>query len=236
MAGKRRFQHRVVALLLEAGFLQRGAQRDVDGAAAAIAGDDLALEVFDLVDAAVLADIEAGAVVAGDAVLEFVGDDANVVEPGILDCERERRIGEVGDFELVIGDRRDHLRRALIAHRFDRVGLAHVPGEVLLLQHDRGPVRHRRHPRHADLDRLLLCARGADARRQRHTQPASWFSGIAFSPPNPSCHFKVGQVRCGWWALSRTQPGLGKASARPCSAPAPPGARSGAGGAAPPSA
>ena len=51
-------------------------------------------------------------VVAGHAVLEFVGDDAQVVEAGVLDRDRERRVGEVGDLQLAVGDRRDHRRRA----------------------------------------------------------------------------------------------------------------------------
>ena len=46
----------------------------------------------------------------------------------------ERRIGEVADFELVVGERRDHRRRAGEAHRLEHVGLAEMLGQVLLLE------------------------------------------------------------------------------------------------------
>ena len=58
---------------------------DIDAAADDVRGEHLALEILDLVDAAVLADEKLAAVVAGHAVLEFVGDDAQVVQAGVLD-------------------------------------------------------------------------------------------------------------------------------------------------------
>src|SRR6476619_1120159 len=48
------------------------------------------LEVFDLVDAAVLADKIFLRVVARHTILEFVGDDADVIEAGVFDCDRKR--------------------------------------------------------------------------------------------------------------------------------------------------
>ena len=89
IVGNGAFDHRVVALFLEAVLLQHGAHGDVDGAAAAIGRDHLALEVLDLVDAAVLANVELFAEIAGDAILEFIGDHADVVEPGVFDRDGE---------------------------------------------------------------------------------------------------------------------------------------------------
>ena len=168
---------------------------DVDGAAAAIGADHLALEVLDLVDAGVLAHVILPAVVAGHAVLEFVGDDADVVEPGVLDGDGERGIGEVGHFQLVVGDRRDHLRRALVVDRLERVGLAHMLGEILLLQNDRGPVGDRGHPRHADLHRLrAVGAAGGEKAERANAGQREFHEAHHFLPGSPCLRLSFGKL------------------------------------------
>jgi hypothetical protein len=117
-------------------FFEHGTHGNIDGAAAAIGRDHLALEVLNLVDATVLANIELFAEIAGDAILEFIGDNADVVEPRIFDRDGKRGISEVGDLQFVIRDRRDHLRRALVADGFERVGFAQMHGQIFFLEND----------------------------------------------------------------------------------------------------
>ena len=45
------------------------------------------LELLDLVDTAVFANVILLAVIARHPILEFAGDHAKVIEPGVLDCE-----------------------------------------------------------------------------------------------------------------------------------------------------
>jgi hypothetical protein len=129
---------------------------DVDAAAGGVGGDHLALEVLDFLDRAVGEHLEIVGAIAHGAVLELIGDDAQVVHAGVLDRDRQSRIGKVADFQLIVGHCRDHRRRARIAAALEHVGLAEVNGEVLFLQPDRGPVGHRRHPGAADFQRLRL--------------------------------------------------------------------------------
>jgi hypothetical protein len=75
----------------------------VDGAAGLIGRKDLALEVFDGLDRAVLADDEGVGVIAGNRVLTFVGDDPQICHASMLDPEREGRIGECRAIELARG-------------------------------------------------------------------------------------------------------------------------------------
>jgi hypothetical protein len=115
---------------------QHGAAGDIDRRANGVGADHLALEVLDLIDAAVLADIVLLAEITRYAVLELVGDHHDVVEAGVIDGDGKRRVGEVGDFQLVIGNRRDHRRDAAETDRFDHVGFAPMLGEVLLVGND----------------------------------------------------------------------------------------------------
>ena len=183
---QRAFQHGVVALFLEPVLFQHGTDGDVDGAAAAVGADHLALEILDLVDAAVLAHVVLAAVMAGHAILEFVGNDANVVEPGILDRDGERGIGEVGNFQFVIGDRRDHLRRALVTDGLQRVGLAQVLGEVLLFQDDRAPVGDWGHPVHTDLYRFrAVGGAGTEQAERAHAGQRKFHHSHCVLPNSP---------------------------------------------------
>ena len=104
----------------------------------------LPFEVLDLLDRAVGEDHVFLRIIAVDAVLQLVGDDPQVVQSGILDSDRKRGERQVGDFEFAVGQRRDHLRRAHVAHGLEHIGL--VPGEILLFQQERGPVGDRSDP------------------------------------------------------------------------------------------
>ena len=68
---------------------QHGAHRDVDRAAGRIGRDDLAFQILDLLHRAVFEHEELVAVVAVGAVLELVADDTQIVQAGVLDCQRE---------------------------------------------------------------------------------------------------------------------------------------------------
>ncbi len=92
---------------------QDRAHRHVDGAAALVGGDDLALEILDGADLAVVADEIAVGVVAGHAVLEAVGDDPQIIHPRIDDAEREGRIGQRRAIEFAGGERLHRGRGAL---------------------------------------------------------------------------------------------------------------------------
>jgi hypothetical protein len=52
------------------------------------------------------------AVVASIAILEIVGDQPEVVHAGVVNCDRQGRIAEIGDIELAGSQGRDHRRRA----------------------------------------------------------------------------------------------------------------------------
>jgi hypothetical protein len=70
-------------------FSQHRAHGDIDRAAAGIRADHLAFEILDLIDAAVLSDEIFLGVIAGHAILEFVGYDADIVEAGVFDRDRQ---------------------------------------------------------------------------------------------------------------------------------------------------
>src|SRR4029077_4545792 len=78
-------------------------------------------------------------------------------------------IGEIGHFQFVVGDRRDHRRRALVAHWLKDVGLAQMLRQILLFQNNGRPVRDRRHPRHTDLYRFGTVGR-ADPKQAEHAR------------------------------------------------------------------
>ena len=81
--------------------MQHRLHGDIDAAAGGIGGDHLALEILDLGDAAILAHEEFVGIVAGRAVLKFVGDHFKVVEAGVLDGKPQRRIGQIGNFQFI---------------------------------------------------------------------------------------------------------------------------------------
>ena len=166
---ERGFHHGIVALLLEAVLAQHRAHGDIDRAPGGVGRDHLALEVRDRFDRAVLEDEIFVAVAVADAVLEVVADHPQVVHAGVLDRERERRIGEGAHFEIAGRHRGDHQRRTGVVHRLEHVGLAEVLREVLFLQNDRRPVRDAHNPRHADLHGL----RRGRADTQRETNEAA---------------------------------------------------------------
>ena len=155
-----RLDHDIVALLLEPHPAQHAAHRDIDGRAAGIDRHHATLHVFEALHGPVGEHHIFLRVVVLHAVLEFISDDPQVGEARVVNRYRQCREGEVCNFKLVVCERRDHLRRSGVADRFEDVGPPHVPGEFLFLHEQRRPVRKRRDPGYADLDRLSLrCAR-----------------------------------------------------------------------------
>ena len=133
---------------------QHGAHRDIDRAAGRVGGDRPALEVLDLLDRAVRQHHELVAVEAHIAVLELVGDHPQIIHAGVLDGDRQRRVGEIGDLKLARRQRRNHRRGTGETRDLQLVGFAEVPGEILLLDQHGGPVRDRHHVGQADSHRL----------------------------------------------------------------------------------
>src|SRR5262245_45381873 len=150
---------------------QHRAHGDVDGAAGGVGGDDPPLEILHLLHRTVFEHEELVAVVALRAVLELVSDDAQVVETGILDRQRERGKSEVAELDLVIGKRGDHRGRALEAHRLEQVGLAVVLHRLRLLREQRRPVRRRHDPACADLHRLGTLGRPGGKKHGQGQEP-----------------------------------------------------------------
>src|SRR5262249_27537714 len=112
------------------------------------------------------------------SVPSLIADDAQILQPRILDRERERRKGEVAELDLVVRQRRDDRRRALEAHRLENVTLAVVLHQLGLLRKERRPVGRRHDPTGTDLDRLgavRRCARKEHGQGQRPPQCAHVF-------------------------------------------------------------
>ena len=70
-------------------------------------------------------------VVVLHAVLEFIGDHPQVGEAGVVNRGWQCREGEVRDFKLVVGERRDLLRRSGVADRLEGCSSAPCAGRVL---------------------------------------------------------------------------------------------------------
>ena len=148
-----------VALVLHVVSPQRHPHRDVDGAAEAIGGQNLALQIGDRFDRAVVENQIAVLEIARNIALEIVGDGAQIVHLAVFDRQGERRIGEQRDIELARGDRGDHRRAAVEAKRLQRVALAEMLGDAVLGKQDRRQVCRRGDPSDADLDRVGRAAR-----------------------------------------------------------------------------
>ena len=154
-----RLDHDIVALLLEPYLEQHLAHRDIDGRAAGIGRNHATLHVLKALHRPVGEHHIFLRVVVLHAILEFIGDHTQVGEARVVNRYRKCREGEVCNFKLVVCERRYHLRRSGVADRLEDVGPPHVPGELLFLHEQRRPVRKRRDPGYADLDRLSLrCA------------------------------------------------------------------------------
>ena len=154
LVGKAHFDHRDVALVLQIVFRQHRAHRHVDRAAALVGRDDLALEILDRMDRAVLAHKIAVRVVARDAVLKAVANDAQILHPGIDDPEREGRIGQCRGVELAGRERLHRGRGALEMGQLRDVGLAGMGRELGSGEHQCREIRPRHHPADAQLVRL----------------------------------------------------------------------------------
>jgi hypothetical protein len=134
--GERRFNDRVVPLVLQAVLAEHGAHRDVDRAAGSVSGNHLAVQILNRLDRTIGKNKKFAAVIAVDTVLKLIGDDAEIVHVGILNGERKRRIGQVANFNFVRRERGDHGRCPVEAHVLKDVGLSEMLSEVLLLEQE----------------------------------------------------------------------------------------------------
>src|SRR5262249_6167579 len=123
-----RLDHGVVALHFETVPAQRSAHDNVDAAAEAVGDGDLTLHALDLVDAGILAHEVRRGVVAGGAILNFIGNDAQIGQAGILYCKREAGVAEGGEVELALADGGDLQGGRAKVDWLENVRLAVVPG------------------------------------------------------------------------------------------------------------
>src|SRR5262249_31244214 len=116
-----RLDHGVVALHFEAMPPQRCAHNNVNAATKAVGDGDLTLHVLDLVDAGILAHEIRRGVVARGAILNFIGNDAQVGQAGIRYRERKAGIAEGGEVEFALADGGDLQGGRGKVHRFKNV-------------------------------------------------------------------------------------------------------------------
>src|SRR5262249_29557899 len=105
---------------------------NVDAATKAVSDGDLTLHVLDLVDAGILAHEIRRGVVARGAILNFIGNDAQVGQAGILYRERKAGVAEGGEVEFVLADGGDLQGGRGKIGRFKNVRPAVVPGDPRL--------------------------------------------------------------------------------------------------------
>jgi hypothetical protein len=122
----------------------------VHAGADAIGGQHLALEIGDGRDAGILFHHVVGGEVVLAAVLDLVGDDAQVGESGVLHGKRKARETERGDLQLADRHGGDLRRRGAEIDRLEHVGFPLVPGETLLGEQDRNERGGRDHPSGTD--------------------------------------------------------------------------------------
>jgi hypothetical protein len=95
-----------------------------------------------------------GGEVVPAAVLDLVGDDAQVGEPGVLHGKGKARETERRDLQLANGHGGDLRWRGAEIDRLEHVGLPLVPGETLLGEQDRNERGRSDHPSGADFYRF----------------------------------------------------------------------------------
>src|SRR5438045_9014422 len=84
--------------------------------------------IIDLVDAGILAHEIRRGVVARGAILNFIGNDAQVRQTGILYCERKAGVAEGGEVALTVTNGGDLQRGRGKVHLFKNLRVTVVPG------------------------------------------------------------------------------------------------------------
>jgi hypothetical protein len=168
--------------------------------AEAVRGQHLALEIGHRLDAGLLLHHVVSGKIVLAAVLDLVGDDAQIREARVLHGKRKAREPERSDLQLSHGQRSDLRRRGAEIDRFEQVGFALVPGEPLLGEQHRDERGRRHHPAGTNLDGLRVgvsdedgrhCGRDYDFHSPVHDRPrlSAAISGgragrrIRFPPP-----------------------------------------------------
>ena len=131
-----RLDDAVIALILEPMPAQHDPSLHVGRAAERQYGDDLALEIGEILDRPVLQHEKAAAILmAVDAVLDLVADDPQIVEMRILDRRADGRIREAGEIELIGGEGGEPNGRRGEMRRIERVADALMGREIGLHHH-----------------------------------------------------------------------------------------------------
>ena len=138
---------------------QRRPHNNVDAATKAVGDRDLTLYILDLVDAGILAHEIRRGVVARGAILNFIGNDAQVGQTGILYCERKAGVAEGGEVEFTVADGGDLQRGRGKVDRFKNVRVAVVPGDPRLEKQEWNKRGRGADPAGADFDRRLCAHR-----------------------------------------------------------------------------
>jgi hypothetical protein len=111
----------VVALVHQAMLAQHGFDRDVDGSSRGNGSHHLALEILDIFDRPVGQHHIFLGIIVIDPVLQLVRNDAQILQSGVFDRNRQRRKSKIGDLELAVRERGHHLRRAHKPNRFEQI-------------------------------------------------------------------------------------------------------------------
>jgi len=133
---------------------QQRADAHVGGAADAVRGDGLALQVLDGPDRALLQNEVLAGVMALDAVLETVRDDAEIVHVPVQHRSAKRREGERGDVEIAGRERRDFRRGRAEMNGLDHIGIAVMAQDGFVREQDRRHGRGCHDPARAHRQRL----------------------------------------------------------------------------------
>src|SRR5262249_55901232 len=104
------------------------------------------------------------------AILNFIGNDAQVGQAGIRYCERKAGIAEGGEVEFSLADGGDLQGGRGKVHRFKNVRLAIVPGDPRLEKQERNKRGRGADPAGADFHRRLCGGRIERRGRKRDSQ------------------------------------------------------------------
>ena len=184
--GELRFDDGEVAGIFEPVPLQHDAHEDVLAAADAVDGDDLALQILDRFDRAILQNHVVVGLVALDAVADLVDDDAQIVHPRVLDRRAQHVERHRHEVEFAGGQSLQSDRRAGDALRLERVAFAQMPREAGMLEQDRRELRRRYGIADPKLHRLVGERRtGKRTSRDKQRRPTQSSQPLDHSHPPP---------------------------------------------------
>ena len=153
-----RFDDRDILAIVEVVLAQHRTQPDIHGAAGGTGGDDLAFQILDALDRAVVEDVVFAAVVIADPVLKHIRDDPQIGHLRVLDRKGEGRIGELTEIDAVGAEAGDDGGTTGEVYILDDIGFAVMRHQILLGEADRNDAGIGARPADANSDRLI-CTR-----------------------------------------------------------------------------